>query len=79
MDTPRQKAVARAAAALESIHDDRERAQAAIDITAEARRIRHAAFVELKKTHTFAAIGAMFGITGARVDQIIRQGDGSEP
>ncbi|HEV2640129.1 MAG TPA: hypothetical protein VGX23_33655 [Actinocrinis sp.] len=61
-----------AATAVQAIPDARERAQAAVDLTEDLRRIRRDAFAELKKDHSFAAIGQMFGMTGSRVDQIIR-------
>lgn len=62
----------RAVASIEEIADAQNRAQAAIDVTQEMRRIRCGAFAELKKDRTFAEIGKMFGISGSRVDQIIR-------
>ena len=67
-----QKIRTDAAAAIEAIPDPRERAQAAIDLTADLKRIRREAFAELKQANSFAAIGTMFGMTGSRVDQIIR-------
>jgi DNA-directed RNA polymerase sigma subunit (sigma70/sigma32) len=74
METRSKKALARAVTALESVTNPRERAEIATTMTDEAKRIRREAFAELKKTHTFAQIGAMFGITGSRVDQIMREG-----
>lgn len=66
------KALARGVAAIESVTDPRERAEVAVAMSDAARRIRREAFAKLKETHTFAEIGAMFGITGSRVDQIMR-------
>lgn len=74
MENRSQKALARAVAAIESVTDPRERASVAIATYDEARRIRREAFAELKKKHTFAEVGEMFGITGSRVDQIMREG-----
>jgi DNA-directed RNA polymerase sigma subunit (sigma70/sigma32) len=74
MDSRTQRAVTRAVAALESVTDARARADAALAVIAEARRVRREAFAELKKDHSFAEIGKMFGITGSRVDQIMREG-----
>jgi DNA-directed RNA polymerase sigma subunit (sigma70/sigma32) len=73
MDNRSKKLAARAAGVLESATDPTVRAEAAIAMLDEAKRIRREAFAELKNTRSFAEVGKMFGITGSRVDQIIRE------
>jgi Meiotically Up-regulated Gene 113 (MUG113) protein len=49
-----------------------DQARVAAAMIPDLRRIRRDALTELKADHSFAEIGAMVGLSGARVDQIIR-------
>lgn len=60
-------------AAIAALPED-EQARLAVELAAYMRRIRREAYAKLKETHSFAEVGKMFGISGSRVDQIIRGG-----
>lgn len=51
---------------------DGDQVRLAVQITADMRDVRRAALTRLKQSRTFAEVGELVGLSGARVDQLIR-------